>query len=605
MGQHKKLLKNFALYSSSFLFTGGITIGLGFLSFAGMLAIYPSIPFALLAFGLTVIVEGQVFGRNFIEGLRRFLSKDDLARRILEQKLKNIIDLANYDAQQATNYTNIKYHDNLKKNQKLKNSFLQKYINIRYHLDYLNSLHNLNSAQQRAKINAEKNLKTLLDNAIGYIAEAKAQDEYDAFEANIEDSITLDPQQQAFDNLLDINAQKRLHSKIIIYLWCSRILLACTALAAISAGFAMADSIYSGLILTTSFFGISLPATVLSAGVWIIAALAAVAYIFAIYKTFSDILQNATVQNKWRKFKEKFKDHNIIVATLLVLATVIIIGLTIFATIATAGTWWIATKNGLKLIPYVAHFASWIRSITVPFYTGTTFAFLLKNSFETITKISKYKIPNNWSIHNWWINCDKRKVCNPFYWIITIVSKSIGAILFLAHSISSALQIDRAGGHNFAVFTTGCGTVSDCVSDAAFCLDHTDHIHYTQEGHSLETKVNAILAPHYDHYHGIFDVVVKAIQSSVIFLPSLLSVVTDQLLQYCLDTPEDDKRSLGQSFKMHYTWWHDEHEHDTPSSPTTPLSPLGDLQYIMPQVDTHAPILYTSDIVPQPSQSLC
>ncbi len=79
----KKFAKKFLLT----LLTGGSSLLMGFLSFTGMLALSPFLPFALASFALSIAYEGEIFFQNTKEAFKKltkpFYWQQQLARQFL------------------------------------------------------------------------------------------------------------------------------------------------------------------------------------------------------------------------------------------------------------------------------------------------------------------------------------------------------------------------------------------------------------------------------------------------------------------------------------------------------------------------------------------
>ena len=79
----KKILRYFALS----LLTIGASLILGFLSFGGMFALWPVLPFAFAAFGLSVAYEGEIYGQNLKSAWNKLFKRNHLKHQLANDYL--------------------------------------------------------------------------------------------------------------------------------------------------------------------------------------------------------------------------------------------------------------------------------------------------------------------------------------------------------------------------------------------------------------------------------------------------------------------------------------------------------------------------------------
>src|SRR5690242_16221354 len=78
--------------SLGWLLAAGATISVGFLSFAGMFLLFPSLALCSIAFILAAAYEGQVNNESISMALRRMFGKDYLKKNIIRRHLKELIE---------------------------------------------------------------------------------------------------------------------------------------------------------------------------------------------------------------------------------------------------------------------------------------------------------------------------------------------------------------------------------------------------------------------------------------------------------------------------------------------------------------------------------
>lgn len=73
MAANRKRFKKIPRYVALASLTIGASLILGFLSFGGMYALYPILPLAFAAFGLSVAYEGEVYLQNIKGAFKKYL----------------------------------------------------------------------------------------------------------------------------------------------------------------------------------------------------------------------------------------------------------------------------------------------------------------------------------------------------------------------------------------------------------------------------------------------------------------------------------------------------------------------------------------------------
>ena len=150
------------------------------------------------------------------------------------------------------------------------------------------------------------------------------------------------------------------------------------------------------------------------------------------------------------------------------------IGLGIFATIATAGTWWYAAKHGASLWGYLKA-ASVLRTVSIVLMGIPALIFNTQNPIASIDKISRSdfgklcndiwsKIKDTYERESFLRFINIPRACEK------IISYTGNSILFLLHVISIALMSDGLEGVPPAV-TIPCAALPEALTDAHYMPD--------------------------------------------------------------------------------------------------------------------------------------
>jgi hypothetical protein len=491
----KKTAGKVAKFTATSILMLGVITSIGLLAYCGMLAIVPSIALGWVAFALAGFVDGEVYKQNISKGI------DDL--KLLGKKGLDILIIKSLDKKLAN------------KSEAL-SGFAKEYYELK---EYAESFTHkkLNHEQKEEKKKAIKRLQRMQKYFVTRV---------------------FSPANDALDDDLIKSLRNELPS-FKRKIWFLRASIPISLGAGISFGFATAAS----LDLACVGLGVGLTAA-LSAAIWPLAIIACIGYAFLIYHTIADIISNETI-TKWRKkvvgwFKKDENEtrlkHGLRVAGITCLL-IVTIGLGVIATLATAGTWWIAVKNGAQLLPALVRAGEYIRDVLVPLATITNLVFTIRNSLESVKNIIK-TVKNSHPIEL--LKAKKEKlfkeettlqIINPFRIIAKTISLPFMFVVFVGHLISVGLTGDRAPGLSQE------GTIACAVIGAA--SDGLVDFHYVNENDSKPHK-------NHDHDHGlILDWVLKVVLSPLL----LLSAVWD----FAVTKPHDDsKQAFAASLKKSF-----------------------------------------------------
>lgn len=478
----------------------GVIATVGFLSFTGMLLITPSIVIASASFFFAVAIEGEVYKQNILNGLKKILTRDYIKRKIIERELDTLI--AN--------------DENLKQSQ-----FLQDYKAQKKYFNKLRAQH----LDKKLIQQQEKRLKYMQAYFNDFIF-ARNQNSHDELAKQLHKLVSVESQQKIQSEI----SKKETFSK---YMWIFY------SLAGVSCTFASIYSIHAGFLTLMTTFGFALAPTILLGGIIPLAIMAGIGYAILLYHNVSDMICNDTLQ-KWGKkiinyfqFREGQESRATYILRIsgVGLLAAIVVGLGIFATIATAGTWWIAAKEGAKLIPYVAKFANWIRNITIPAMAIPNLLFNINNSFSTIKKLSQFSIKNKIlsitnEINQTIKNENLLQLINPFRILIKLVEFPVKLFTFLAHLVSICVMSDHLDPIPPTI-TASLNCANEALVDGHFFMED-DHANKDLPDHQHNTKNHQHHKQNHDeehnHQHGtMIDTALKIILSPLYFCNALWS----------------------------------------------------------------------------------
>ena len=416
----KSIARKVSIQAITILLTGGVIVAFGVLSASGMLALSPSLALYIGAFIFGGVVEGEVFRQEILEGLEdlallgkkgyRHLVNNSLNRN---PEIKHAIK--NLDAEVPA-------------------GFLGDYVQLRRFLNTMRG-RKLTAHFKAEKKRAQKRLKQMEK----FFAKSVLSQRQNPLFA------TPFAKDERLQQLITTTRNEIPTYKVKMTIF--RIALPLSIICGIGFGFAAASALPAALA------GISVALAPL---VWPLAVIAAIGYTFLIFHTVKDLLLSDAFQ-KWKKRVKLWfapPENGITwryVAKIIgmALVTLAIVSLCVFATVATAGTWWTAVKNGAQLLTKLQAAAVWIRNIMTPILALGNLIFSVFNSFESLHVVVKaiqtskpvQAIKANWATlraeENW------LQILNPFRIVCKIIQKSMDTILLLGHTAATGAGRDQ------------------------------------------------------------------------------------------------------------------------------------------------------------------
>ena len=471
--------------------TMGTVLSVGFLSFSGLWIIYPYIIPATLAFFLSGVIEGKVFGISIFKGLARLkLLTPNAEKHLLFSELNKLLDRKgeNWVASQC--------------------GFLNDYFNQRKKYKVLkNDLHAKDEDIKRAKESLEE-LKAYFYQQITELSDGNSY-----ISQEIKDV-----------SLIELKSARR-------SVWFLRFFWIISILIGIVSGFVTAFAVQEAI---TVGLALSLSTTVLSAIVWPVALFAAVGATFLLYYAITDIVKNDAISKASSKTIDLFKRTNeeSLSAYLLrlIALSVVVVGitsLTIFATLASGGTCWVVMQKGIKLLaPKLPAFVAYCAStILIPINFATDLIYGFSTTLQTIDNCKSiflaifegFKHPFK-AFKSFYFNIRSKltdikeqetwaQFFNPFRIIAKLIISPLQSLVFLGHLISIGLTTDRFMNVPPPLVAGVCA-ISEGLQDLSFLTGesddqqhvHNEHSHHAEDdghdhGNLLQLPLQVILSP--------------------------------------------------------------------------------------------------------------
>lgn len=349
-------MRIFSIEFFASIIAGMSLLALGILSFAALYAILPILPIAIIAFFLGTFIDESNYLQSIIKALQSFSFHFDalhLRRGIVHRYLKMLLELDNIENMFLATYKETLVSSNNNRLKLMESFFLERLM-------------------PRPTQSTTTVMERSVDSLISHI--------------HVKHPVLI----------------KQLHAELkqrpilfrLSYIF-SLISGMCMGLVAFSA--------YKTGLLTLGILN------VIPGGILITLCIgAAIGYTCIMYQSIADLLMNDHIKIYWKKFINLYsrKPQESIVSWLgkcvsISFAGLTLAGLAIFATAATAGTWWYLAKDGLVALTKLVNIAaSWISRTATVMLAIPTFILNVVNPLPTAEKIS-YSIQNGILRDNW------------------------------------------------------------------------------------------------------------------------------------------------------------------------------------------------------------
>jgi len=430
----------------------GATGGLGLMSFTGTLVFFPALmPLAATMFFLAVTVEGAVYRDNIFQAI------DTMINPTLAIEL----------AIAKTQLQKLKEHQD--------NLFICDYFN------QLNYLHELEERYKRLKSEDEEIAQKEIECVQERIKRMQLDFIYTIRHPNETPKDKKDcavfKALQELTEMPDVIKKEKLEALIIS----RRRWIHVGVVISLTSGLCAGLATYATLQTTLTTLGIALGLGT-AIGIPFIG-LAALGYTLLMYRTISDMVKNETLQ-RWRREIHEFfhtaKRTPIFYVKLLGISILFVLAL--FATVASAGSWFYLAQAGASFVAGVG--PTVIAAVTIAANAISNFLMEFKNSLKSVRELPGqmkrvFKEMRD-NIKFAWNNENFLQFINPF----RILQKSAKPVMFGGHIFSIAASSDQTPGIPPIVSIIDDGVI-EFTTDAHFLMEHThnedNHYHHLAE----------------------------------------------------------------------------------------------------------------------------
>lgn len=468
------------LYRASVLtLMGGASLILGLLSFGGMFVLWPILPLAIGALGLSIAYEGEIYLQNIKLALNKLFFKPNFFQNkmakdfLLEHFPKNTDD---EDCPQ--------FFRDYKLQIQLLEQFKQK---------------PLTKEGRRKKKLVEKELKKMEEWFASRLFSHQLETEITAYDSAI--------RKWFLDNEHTISCIEKhtLHQKY--YHWTK-------AFSVLSGLFMMLGTSY---LLVETFQVIPLLAglsfSLLPFFIVPMAVIAGTAYMFLIYNAVTEMIHNDTLRNWYDKIRNSFSHGLSGQSVTLAIAAIVLLSLAVALTLCTAGTWWTVVKHTRPLFSWMSKFPSFIMGVIHPLITGiSSLIFNLQNTSESLKLIEETlkhasgfftrlglgiieSLGHLIKRENWF------QVFNPFRIILKLTITPLRILFFFGHLISIGVTADRMPGVS-EILSALLGIISEGFEDLHYFVGHNEHDHHGEKKEFNDLLTDRLSSKH-SHSHSV------------------------------------------------------------------------------------------------------
>lgn len=435
----------------------GASVTLGFLSFAGVLAIpfLATLGCGIAAFFLAAMYEGQIFHRNLSTAYEKLFVKDSNKQEVADHYLEHLA----YD-----------------ESNRRQSVFLQNYYQQLRYVKALREYEHLDDEGEKKREAAELRLKLMQQYFMKYVF------------GDYQNESTLIKQLDSFitpekKTKLAGKAQKQKNTR--------RGIFAFSNVVGLSVGLASITTFLASLkvlsITGAAASGILFPGI----------SIAAAAYTFLMYNAITDFFLNDRVREGIETVKEAFTEASGPKAVAMAFGVGFVVLLGIAVTLATAGTWWTLSINAIKhlpkLIPAIGSATTTVAGVFAgtgaAFYSIATFLFNIENTTETIEVLGKIFKNFNFKVfvRNAWdkfMEVDHTQTTwqryNPFRFITQTILLPLRILTFIGHVASMGVTTDNV---SFVPEKFNWITATVCTT-----AEFGEEFHYNIQGDSEEQE---------------------------------------------------------------------------------------------------------------------
>lgn len=340
--------------------TFGASLILGFLSFGGMLALSPILPFAFAAFALSVAYEGEIYLQSIKGALNKLFKHNYIKRRLANEYLHALFTDDNFD---------IKSEDCP---QFFKDYAAQCNLLMQFEHKTLND---------EARVLKKQVEKTLSDMEKWFARQLISQDENNiSFEDEYQKNLQI--WLAAHDKAAWVSRFQKQKTKLHLF----KVFSTFSALfMGIGTTYLLVDAL-SAIPLIATLSAATMPLVIVP-----MAIVAGIAYGMLTYNAITDLLMNNKVLAVYQKIRADLSKGVTLRSVLLAITAGMLLVLTILLTACTAGTWWTVVKEAKPLFSWMSQLPEMVMGIINPIITGiSTLIFNFQNSAESLETIDGY-----------------------------------------------------------------------------------------------------------------------------------------------------------------------------------------------------------------------
>lgn len=524
----KKIPYRFALL----LLTVGASLILGFLSFSGMYALLPFLPFAFATFALSVAYEGEIYLQN-IKGALNKLFKSNYLHNHLAKKY-----LLNHFPENTNDEECPQFFRDYKAQLKLLHAFGHK---------------ELNKDSRARKKSVEKTLKDMEQWFALQLFPTESKDirEHSKYSNELRRWLAYNDQNKSQGLLKKRQTQFNFVK-----------------------GFGVLAGLFMGLgstyLIVEAFmvipFFAAIPFAFWPALVLPMAIVAGAAYSLLTYNAITDIINNNTLVKWYHKICHDLRQGLTVRNVFMATTAVFLVGLAVALTICTAGTWWTVATNARPLFEWMKKIPSFIMGVINPIIIGLSAIFFnIENSSESLEMIDQAlqskknlfqhiydAIASGWDhlrkTENW------LQIFNPFRIILQLTVIPLRILFFLGHLLSIALTSDRMPGIP-QIVSALIAIISEGFEDAHYFVGHShvDEEHHHKDLHALLSERMDSGSEH-SHNTDIPTWILKLIASPLYALATLWDSLASKLNKPTLSSVQQEQKQQPQVLSLQKAW---------------------------------------------------
>lgn len=449
--------------------TGGAALIIGFLSFGGMLALWPILPLAIASFVLSIAYDGEIYFQNVKGAADKLLKKDHLKIQLAKKYLRE------------------SFPDPALLGDPLAASFFQAY-QTQCELLHAYTHRHLKKKSRADKARIEKRLSDLEKSFARYLFDTHAANDKTPYQRALQEWLASDgmqSEQQAAEK------QERLKYHVV-----KGFSLVAGAFMTLGTSYMLVEA-FGAIPFLASLSATSLPLIIVPMSI-----IAGLAYACLTYKSVTDMVHNDTLRTWYRKIRD---DANPLRRAVFAIGALCLLLLAVTLTICTAGTWWTLATQTPPLFPWMNRMPPSVMGVANPVVSCvSTLIFNVENTADTMDLFYEKAHQHDHhepvderhthshshshshshghadSTHRSFFQRLKAhqqevgwfRFLNPFRAFIFIAVKPVQYLFFIGHLISIAVTGNRVPNVPEAV-STGANFISELFEDWHYFMPHS------------------------------------------------------------------------------------------------------------------------------------